>query len=193
MLRNWRTGWVAGDGFGTSASVFLAFTTPWWAAFVAGLLTLLATGVTALMWNTLPGKPDELVISSSGILFTGGKRGPYREYSFPWHHVSAVGIMTPMLPNPRPPTKPMPAPQPSRSPSVLAVRLRPEVPDPAPHSGLLTEDHNKLGYFGICRLDAVDAGLVDIRTALERFAGARGLRSAREFLAADPRLRPDMV
>ncbi|MEU9273162.1 caspase family protein [Streptomyces sp. NPDC048251] len=191
VLTSWRAKWVLSDLLGTVCSAILSFTTPWWSASTVGLITLLAIALTAMVWNSPLSEPDELVISASGITLTQDNE---EKRSFAWHDISAVGVMTPLIPNPAPSGKSTPSPPPLRpGPPVLAVRLRPEVPDPDAPSDLLTRDHNQLGYFGVCPLDAVRAKREDIHAALERFAGTRVVRSAREFLDMDARLRPDMV
>lgn len=190
VLSSWRGGWISTDAIGTTISVFFSFVAEWWVASIVGLITLLSIALTAAVWNNPFTEPDELVISSSGVhVLTGTEK----RCTFPWHHILAIGIMAPMISTPSPNQKSTAPPSERPSKPVLVVRLRPEAPDPDTNLRLLTRDHNQLGYFGVCHLDTVDATREDINAALERFAGARMVRSAREFLHLDPRLRPNMA
>jgi hypothetical protein len=109
----------------------------------------------------------EIVISQTGV--TVSNRRGENVASVPWRHIVTVGVLR----------------------DTLVVRLRDDAPQTSGFA--LSNDLWKLGYVGLCRLQSVGKFPDSMLTALERFAPGKLVRTEREFLRRDPKLRPNML
>jgi hypothetical protein len=75
---------------------------------------------------------------------------------------------------------------------LLVVRLRPDVPFSSTKGMRFSDELHELGYRVIATIGSFGAGKEQILAALNQFAGDRVLHTEQEFLARDPRIRPNM-
>jgi hypothetical protein len=129
----------------------------------------------------------QLVLSADGI--TSGPRG--RQARIPWQHISHIGVYS--LPSS---SKNNRNTTPKGADGWLILRLYPTAPDPAvvyPKHSTSWHELNQLGYYPLLPLTSIGASHDDVTAALERFVPGRVVRTKREFLAMDHRLRADMI
>ncbi|MGH3707832.1 MAG: PH domain-containing protein [Pseudonocardiaceae bacterium] len=113
----------------------------------------------------------ELVVDRSGLTV----RRTFAETHLPWRDIAQVGMLQPERGalNPR-----LPAGHQYIRADVLVVRLRPEVPVPSVFS-VLSNEHQQLGYLGLCTVKELGSSSQEMASALERFAGGKLVHGSR--------------
>ncbi|WP_169816193.1 caspase family protein [Nocardia miyunensis] len=158
-------------------------------------VALVLYSVTTLFFHAnrrVGAKDPTLIIDRTGLTMTWSKSAlrPEGRSFFPWKDISHVGVVRPLPGTVNPKLKEI-----HDANHALIVRLRPEVPDlPGETHFHISSELSKLGYHTIIsRIGAFGATKKELLAALDRFAGERVVHSEREFLARDPRLRPDIL
>lgn len=127
--------------------------------------------------------PPRIVVDRLGIAFHHGRKST----TIPWQRIASVGVFGPKPGSVTPRFKAA-----YEKYHILVVRLRPDSPD-IPYKGILSRELQLLGYLGLCKVWRLGTSSTELVAALGQFAGGRLVRSHREWLDLDPKLRPDML